>query len=217
MRPETRARILATAERLRYRPNALARGLKTATTTTFGMLVPSLRNPVYASIVRGAVAEAWRRGYVVLLAEDDGTVTEQAWERLVEEGRIDGILRRERRARDGRSSQLVEESHVPYVFVNRRAAGQRPQRLDARGGRGAHRRRAPDRARPHAARADRRAARARHGPAPRRRVRRRVVLAAGLERPAIVEAPFQESSAPRGDGAAHGARARRRPASSSRT
>jgi DNA-binding LacI/PurR family transcriptional regulator len=122
VRPETRERILATAERLRYRPNAIARGLKTATTTTFGMLVPSLRTPVYASIVRGAVGEAWRRGYVVLVAEDDGTVTEQAWERLVEEGRIDGILVAS--FAPGRSVvQLVEDSHVPYVFVNRRLPG----------------------------------------------------------------------------------------------
>jgi Bacterial regulatory proteins, lacI family len=51
VRPETRERILAAADRLRYRPNALARSLKTAT-TTFGMLVPSFRTPVYATIVR---------------------------------------------------------------------------------------------------------------------------------------------------------------------
>jgi DNA-binding LacI/PurR family transcriptional regulator len=122
VRPETRERILVAAHRLRYRPNALARGLKTAATTTFGMLVPSFRNPVYATIVRGAVAEAWRRGYVVMLAEDDGTVTEEAWERLVEEGRIDGILVGS--VAPGRPIlQLVRESHVPYVFVNRRDPG----------------------------------------------------------------------------------------------
>jgi LacI family transcriptional regulator len=122
VRPETRERILATAHRLRYRPNAVARGLKTATTTTFGLLVPSLRNPVYAAIVRGAVAEAWRRGYVVLVAEDDGSATEQAWERLVDEGRIDGLLVAS--VAPGKPVvQLVQESHVPYVFVNRRQPG----------------------------------------------------------------------------------------------
>jgi len=92
VRPETRERILAAALRMRYRPNVLARGLKTSVTATFGMLVPSLRNPVYADIVRGAVAEAARLGYAVVLAEDDSTITEQTWDRLVEEGRIDGIL-----------------------------------------------------------------------------------------------------------------------------
>ena len=78
--------------------------------------------PGYATIVRGAVAEAWRRGYVVLLAEDDGTITEQAWERLVDEGRIDGILVLSV-APDSPILALVAESHVPYVFVNRREPG----------------------------------------------------------------------------------------------
>jgi DNA-binding LacI/PurR family transcriptional regulator len=122
VRPETRERILAVAKELRYRPNILARGLKTAATSTFGMLVPSLRNPVYADIVRGAVAEAARRGYVIVLAEDDSTVTEQAWDRLVEEGRIDGIIVASA-APGNPILQLVAGSRVPYVFVNRRVPG----------------------------------------------------------------------------------------------
>jgi DNA-binding LacI/PurR family transcriptional regulator len=119
---DTRERILAAAQRLRYRPNVLARGLKTAATATFGMLVPSLRTPVYAEIVRGAVAEAAERGYAVVLAEDDATVTEKAWERLVEEGRIDGIMVASA-APGSPILQLVATSHVPYVFVNRRVVG----------------------------------------------------------------------------------------------
>lgn len=122
VRPETRERIIAVARELRYRPNALARGLKTAATATFGMLVPSLRNPVYADIVRGAVAEAARRGYVIVLAEDDSTVTEQAWDQLVEEGRIDGIIVASA-APGNPILQLVAGSRVPYVFVNRRVPG----------------------------------------------------------------------------------------------
>jgi DNA-binding LacI/PurR family transcriptional regulator len=122
VRPETRERIIAVARELRYRPNIVARGLKTATTATFGMLVPSLRNPVYADIVRGAVAEANRRGYVMVLAEDDSTVTEQAWDRLVEEGRIDGMLVASA-APGNPVLQLVAGSRVPYVFVNRRVPG----------------------------------------------------------------------------------------------
>jgi LacI family transcriptional regulator len=122
VRPETRERILAVAGRLRYRPNALARGLKTSTTTAFGMLIPSLRTPVYASIVRGAVAAAWRRGYVVLAAEDDGETTELAWDRLVQEGRIDGLLVSSIEP-GGAILGLVEDSDLPYVFVNRREPG----------------------------------------------------------------------------------------------
>ena len=215
VRPETRERILATAHRLRYRPNALARGLKTATTTTFGLLVPTLRNPVYASIVRGAVTEAWRLGYVVLVAEDDGTVTEQAWERLVEEGRIDGILVAS--VAPGRPVlQLLADSHVPYVFVNRRqpGSGRNVFMREEDAGRIAashlldlgHTRLA------HIA-----------GPLALDTAQRRaagfseVVVAAGLEPPTVVEAEFDEASAFAAMEQPHGARTRRRPVSSSRT
>jgi LacI family transcriptional regulator len=110
------------ARELNYRPNALARGLKTAATNTFGMLVPSLRNPVYAEIVRGAVAEAAQLGYVIVLAEDESTVTEQAWDRLVAQGRIDGMLIASA-APGNPILELAASNRVPYVFVNRRVPG----------------------------------------------------------------------------------------------
>lgn len=123
IRPETRQRILKVAERLRYRPNAIARGLKTASAGAVGLLVPSLRNPVLSEITRGAFARAWERGYVVLLAEDRQNSTAlSAYERLVGEGRIDGILIASARP----DSPLMEHfgtDGVPCVFVNRRLPG----------------------------------------------------------------------------------------------
>src|SRR3989442_12889698 len=93
VRPETRQRILAAARELQYRPNAIARGLRLATTGTLGLLVPSLRNPVNSPIVRGAFDRAWERNFVLVLAEDTGEseAAEGAYERLVAEGRIDGL------------------------------------------------------------------------------------------------------------------------------
>jgi LacI family transcriptional regulator len=125
IRPETRERILDVARQLRYRPNALARGLKLASTGALGMLVPSLRNPVLSAIIRGAFERAWERDFVVVLAEDTSeTAGQAAYERLVNEGRIDGLLVTS--ARPG--SPLLErflEHHVPTVFVNRRHPGSR--------------------------------------------------------------------------------------------
>jgi LacI family transcriptional regulator len=123
IRPETRARILAAAERLRYRPNAFGRGLRLASTHTLGLLVPSLRNPVYAAVVRGAFSRAWERGYVVVLGEDrEGGLAGPAYERLVSEGRIDGLLVATAR-RDDPAVQQWLTAPVPAVFVNRRHRG----------------------------------------------------------------------------------------------
>lgn len=117
VREETRERILLAASELRYRPNAIARGLKTSSTTTIGLLVRSLGNPVMAEMARAAAARAWERGYVVVIAEDDGVVTERAWERLVDEGRIDGLLVASA-STGGPILDFVNDSRLPYVFVD---------------------------------------------------------------------------------------------------
>jgi DNA-binding LacI/PurR family transcriptional regulator len=120
IRPETRRRIQQAAAELRYRPNAVARGLRLASPGALGMLVPSLRNPVYSEITRGAFERAWERNFVVVLAEDrGGRDAERAYERLVQQGRIDGLLIAGVRP-DSLLPEHAAQAPVPFVFVNRR-------------------------------------------------------------------------------------------------
>jgi LacI family transcriptional regulator len=124
IRPETRTRILETAKRLGYRPNAFGRGLKLATTGSLGLLVPSLRNPVNSAIVRGAFDRAWERGFVLVLAEDPGedNAAEEAYARLVHEGRIDGLLIQSARLGNPLLDGFAAGA-VPCVFLDRRHPG----------------------------------------------------------------------------------------------
>ena len=124
IRPETRERILAAARELRYRPNAIARGLRLATTGTLGLLVPSLRNPVNSPIVRGAFDRAWERNFVLVLAEDSGDreAATVAYERLIEEGRIDGVMIQSARLGNASLDRFATAS-VPCVFVDRAHPG----------------------------------------------------------------------------------------------
>jgi len=124
VRPETRERILEAARRLQYRPNAIARGLRLSTTGTLGLLVPSLRNPVNSPIVRGAFDRAWERNFVLVLAEDSGEsdAAEDAYERLVEEGRIDGLLIQSARVGNPHLEEFAD-GPVPCVFMDRAHPG----------------------------------------------------------------------------------------------
>jgi LacI family transcriptional regulator len=123
VRDETRARVEQIAADLGYRPNAIARGLRTSSTGAIGLILPSLRNPAYAHILRGAFRRAWERDFVVVLAEDGGgEQAARAYERLVEEGRIDGLLVASARP-DSPFFEHARGSAVPIVFVNRRSAG----------------------------------------------------------------------------------------------
>lgn len=68
---DTRARILAVAEELGYRPNAAARSLRTGRTATVALLVRNLSNPYFLDVVSGAQAAAAPLGVTVLVVDAD--------------------------------------------------------------------------------------------------------------------------------------------------
>ncbi len=69
---ETRQRILQTARELGYHGNPVARALKTARASTLLMVVPQIENPIFASAIIGAEAEARKSGYALLVSYDQG-------------------------------------------------------------------------------------------------------------------------------------------------
>lgn len=67
VRPETLKKIKDAIEKTNYRPNAIARGLRTKETKVLGLLIPSITNPYYPLIARGAEEEANENGYHIFL------------------------------------------------------------------------------------------------------------------------------------------------------
>ena len=79
LNPQTRAlvnertarRVLDAAQELGYRPNPIARGLRTNRSHTIGVLVPDLMNPLFAAVVRGIEDGLREGGYTPLIANTD--------------------------------------------------------------------------------------------------------------------------------------------------
>ena len=130
VRPETRQRILDAARQLRYRPNALARSLRTRRTGTIGLLIPSLDNVGFADVTHGIQRAAAEEGRLVLLveaeavsrSESEGEASGEVYERLVGDGLVDGLIVAFATLKDRHVSSLADQG-IPIVLVNRRTSG----------------------------------------------------------------------------------------------
>jgi LacI family transcriptional regulator len=117
--PATASKVIAAAEELGYRPNPMARGLKTNRSFTIGVLVPDLTNPLGPPIVRGIEDELATEGYTALLANSDN---DREKERLhfetMKDRQVEGFIM----ATAELDHPLIEDAiaaDAPIVLVNR--------------------------------------------------------------------------------------------------
>ncbi|MGL5113768.1 MAG: LacI family DNA-binding transcriptional regulator [Beijerinckiaceae bacterium] len=117
----TRIRVSAVAERLGYRPNALAKGLKARVSNTIALLVPDIANPFFPEIIRGAEDQARTEGNTLLLCnvgEDQAREAELLG--MLEGKRVDGVIICSARLPDEALYALIRR-HGAAVLVNREA------------------------------------------------------------------------------------------------
>ena len=89
----TRARVLAAATRLDYRPNPMARALRTRRVPTIAVVVHDVSDPYFAEIVRGATAAASARGFLtVVCSSDRDSATELRYVEMLCLSRVSGVL-----------------------------------------------------------------------------------------------------------------------------
>jgi DNA-binding LacI/PurR family transcriptional regulator len=74
--PDTRERVTATARRLGYRPNPLARGLRGAATMLLGAVVRDITDPFFAGAVEALSIAAMSQGYNLVLGHARGRADE---------------------------------------------------------------------------------------------------------------------------------------------
>lgn len=118
----TRERVLAAAKALGYQPNPLARGLRTARSSTLGIAVPQLENPVFPEIILGAETAARERGYALLISHsDDAGGDARHYEHLARVSRVDGLLVATLED-DERLARSLARTGVPFVVLNRKLA-----------------------------------------------------------------------------------------------
>jgi LacI family transcriptional regulator len=68
---DLKERITETAARLNYRPNQVARGLRTGQSYTLGLIVEDISNPFFAQLARHVEDHADKSGYTVMFCSTD--------------------------------------------------------------------------------------------------------------------------------------------------
>ncbi len=122
---DTARRVRDAAKALDYRPNPVARSLRSRRSHTIGVLIPDLNNPLFPPIVRGLEDRLAEVGYVALIGNTD---SDDQRERFVFEQmrarHVDGFVLATAHLR---SSLLAEAARadLPVVLINRIAQDQR--------------------------------------------------------------------------------------------
>lgn len=114
----TRLRILDAAAALDYRPNFVARGLRTARTQTIALIVPQINSPVFAEIIAGATEAVRAQDYTLLIGEQEEDVEgDPLYTKLARANQIDGLIMAPR-VRDDALVRRLTDMRIPIVVAH---------------------------------------------------------------------------------------------------
>jgi LacI family transcriptional regulator len=117
---ETAERVIREASRLGYKPNPIARSLKTARSATVGLVIPDLTNPLFPPIVRGIEDVLGPAGYNAWIVNTDNDPTrEEAVVESLRSRQVEGLIVATARLEHPLLQRLREQG-VRMVLVNRR-------------------------------------------------------------------------------------------------
>lgn len=117
---ETKKKVIDAINKLGYRPNIVARSLKTQRTKTIGIVIPDISNQFYPEIVRGAEDGANIYDYNIMLCNTDlDSNKEKEYLKVLKEKMVDGVLYMSA-SLDEEVIALIKELQLPVVLVETR-------------------------------------------------------------------------------------------------
>lgn len=119
--PATRTAVTAAAAELGYEPNLSARTLRTQRSRTLGVVLPTLRNPVFAETLAGIAGAAADAGYSIIpLTTDYLEAQELQALRLLSGRSVDGLILTVADAERSATLAALKRARRPYVLAYNR-------------------------------------------------------------------------------------------------
>jgi len=114
-----RKKVLDAMNSLHYRPNSIARGLRSGSLKSIGLVVPDCTNPFFAEIARALDRVCFSQGYNIILCNTDNNVQQQSYyiDMLISK-HVDGIIFISADRTD-REVQKCLDFSIPVVIADR--------------------------------------------------------------------------------------------------
>ncbi|MGH8964200.1 MAG: LacI family DNA-binding transcriptional regulator, partial [Actinomycetes bacterium] len=124
VQPESARKVLAAAEQLCYRYNAVARALRTQRSGTIGMLVPQISNPFFPALVEAVERRLAREGLELFLCDSQRDVEVEARRlRALVERQVDGVIISPFDLTASAPAVQALVGQLPIIQVDRRVEG----------------------------------------------------------------------------------------------
>ncbi|OUM43474.1 LacI family DNA-binding transcriptional regulator [Arthrobacter sedimenti] len=123
---DARAKVLAAAEALGYRTNALARSISTGVSKTVGVIVGDIGNPYFSGVLRGITDTIKARGYdSIILSTDENLHNEIDATSVLSDKQVDGVILASAAigAADIRHIDSLIRRRTPVVLLDRVVPG----------------------------------------------------------------------------------------------
>lgn len=116
---ETQKRVLDKAREMNYQPNQVARGLRTGTTKTIGLIVADISNPIYSRVARIAEDYANQEGYSLFVcSSDEDENREKKLLQMLVDRQVDGIILASTMQNPDTIQKLINQN-FPIVLFDR--------------------------------------------------------------------------------------------------
>lgn len=111
--------IRATAKRMDYQPNQLAKSLKSGKSQTIGLIVADISNPFFSNLARTVEDEAQHNGYTVIFGSSDEK-PERSWNliNVLINRQVDGFIIAPTEKSEEQIDYLTKQN-IPFVLIDR--------------------------------------------------------------------------------------------------
>ncbi len=123
VRPDAREKVLAAIAQLAWKPNAAAQNMRGRASRIIGFIFSDIRNPLYASMIKGAEDVLTRHGYILVVSSSDGLPEREiALLDLFDQRQADGLIFSISQESHPDVRERLSQTSYPFIMLEREVA-----------------------------------------------------------------------------------------------